>query len=329
MHREQSDMDDILFETPENPIPPHHSAGYFKGYDGTRLRYALFRNESGLARGTVILLHGRNECIEKYFETIADLNAAGLWVATFDWRGQGGSDRLMSAQRPGHVDSFLDYQHDLSRFIDDVVLPDARLPFFVLAHSMGGLIALSSATHIQNRIERMVVTAPFVGLARQKAPQWLIALMARSACLLGFGKKQLSKDLGTRPFEGNPLTSDPARFARYAALCDAHPQLALGPPTARWLSEMFTAIRNVNRPNYLSSIMIPTIVLAATADPIVPFQTVERLSQYFRAGQLIPINGARHEIFQERDLYRHQALAATLAFIPGSDAEDINIGTVF
>ncbi len=321
-------MDSILFETPENPAPKNCTAGYFKAYDGTRLRYALFRNKSGAARGTMILLQGRNECIEKYFETISALNAAGLWVATFDWRGQGGSDRLMNAQRPGHVDSFQDYQHDLERFIDDVVLPDARLPFFILAHSMGGLIALSSAIHIQNRVERMVVTAPFIGLARQKAPQWLIALIARTACILGFGKSQLSKDLGARPFEGNALTSDPARFGRYAALIEAQPQLALGPPTARWLSEMFAAIKKVNRPDHLSAIMIPTLVLGATADPIVPFHAIERLSQYFRAGRLIPINGARHEIFQERDLYRNQALAATLAFIPGTGASDLQADTV-
>jgi lysophospholipase len=320
-------MDRILFDTPENPVPANHTAGYFKGYDGKRLRYALFRSGGSPAKGTIILLQGRNECIEKYFETIAQLNAAGLWVATFDWRGQGGSDRLMDAPRPGHVDSFQDYQHDLERFMDDVVLPDARLPFFILAHSMGGLIAFSSAVQLQNRVERMVVAAPFIGLARQKVPHWLLAMLARAACILGLGKKQLSKDTGARPFEGNALTSDIDRFDRYVTLTQEQPQLSLGPPTARWLSEMFSAIKKVNRPDHLSAIMIPTLMLGATADPIVPFRAIERLSQYFRAGRLIPVHGARHELFQERDLYRDQAMAATLAFIPGSDARDIQAGT--
>lgn len=35
----------------------------------------------------------------------------------------------------------------------------------------------------------------------------------------------------------------------------------------------------------------------------------------------MPINGARHEVLQERDVYRQAALAAFHAFIPGADAE--------
>jgi len=40
----------------------------------------------------------------------------------------------------------------------------------------------------------------------------------------------------------------------------------------------------------------------------------EELSRNFRAAQLIPVIGARHELFQERDIYRAQALAALDAF---------------
>ena len=41
---------------------------------------------------------------------------------------------------------------------------------------------------------------------------------------------------------------------------------------------------------------------------------------------LIEIDGARHELFQEADRYRAQAMAAIDAFIPGSDAEDTGLG---
>jgi lysophospholipase len=101
----------------------------------------------------------------------------------------------------------------------------------------------------------------------------------------------------------------------------AHPGLAVGPPTARWLLEAFRTIERVMTPNHLFSITIPTVVIAPTRDGVVPYMAQERLSRYFRAGQLVPVNGARHEIFQERDVYREAALAAFNAFIPGSDAE--------
>ncbi len=84
-------MEATLHETPANPAPANHTVGFFTAHDGVKLRYAVFRSEISPARGTVVLLHGRNECIEKYFETIRDLNAMGMWVATYDMRSQGGS----------------------------------------------------------------------------------------------------------------------------------------------------------------------------------------------------------------------------------------------
>ncbi len=99
-------MTTILRSTPDNPIPDNHVAGFFDGAGGRKIRYAIFKTRTPVARGTVVLLQGRNELIEKYFETIAELNAAGLWVATFDWRGQAGSERLLPEAGRGHVERF-------------------------------------------------------------------------------------------------------------------------------------------------------------------------------------------------------------------------------
>ena len=57
-------------------------------------------------KGTVVVLPGRNECIEKYFETVRDLSDRGFATAVLDWRGQGGSDRLIRDAQRGHVKSF-------------------------------------------------------------------------------------------------------------------------------------------------------------------------------------------------------------------------------
>ncbi|MGO7565383.1 hypothetical protein ACC754_40680, partial [Rhizobium johnstonii] len=73
------------------------------------------------------------------------------------------------------------------------------------------------------------------------------------------------------------------------------------------------------------SITIPTIVIAPTRDGVVPYTAQERLSRSFRAGQLVPINGALHEIFQERDIYLAAALAAFHAFIPDSTMRSIRV----
>ena len=73
-------------------------------------------------------------------------------VATFDWRGQGGSDRLLRRSRLGHVHRFDAYVDDLETFFHEVVLPDCRGPFDVLAHSMGGAVAMLAAPRLLNRV---------------------------------------------------------------------------------------------------------------------------------------------------------------------------------
>lgn len=316
-------MDAILHATPGNPVPGQPMVGFFKGHRGTRLRYAVFRGEGSDIKGTIVLLHGRNECIEKYFETIRDLTSRGFWVATYDFRGQGGSERLLKDPRKGHVNRFKDYIRDLEIFLEQVVLPDTRLPFFVLAHSTGGLIALKAAPRLSNRIERMVLTAPFVGLGGQKMSSENIYRLSALASLTGFGRICLNKEEPRRHFDDNPLTSDPTRFARNQRMIADHPELFLGPPTARWLYEAHKAIEQVRAPRHLASITVPTVIIAPGNDPIVPFFYQEKLSQYFRAGQLVPVPGSRHEILQEQDRYRAQALAALLAFIPGGEPDEV------
>ncbi|MDO6965307.1 alpha/beta fold hydrolase [Rhizobium alvei] len=314
-------MTDILHATPDNPIPDNHFSGFFESHDGAKLRYAVFRCDASVPRGTIVLLHGRNESIEKYFETIRDLTRQGLWVATFDWRGQGRSHRHLKNHRRGHARNIRDFERDLDAFLEKIVLPDAKLPFFVLAHSMGSLIALKSAPHLENRIERMVLCAPFVGATGLGASVGLMKFLSGLATWTGFGWVQFSKDRPYRTFENNVLTSDPQRFARNETLARTWPSLALGPPTARWIRTMLRTIEEVQTLDHLKKIRIPCLILAPSGDRIVPYRHFEELSQKFRAGKLVTIQGAEHELLQERDLFRNQALAAIAAFLPGSDSD--------
>jgi lysophospholipase len=311
----------VLNDTPDNTAPDNVIGGYFEVRDGVRLRYAVFRSPATIASGTVVLLQGRNETIEKYYETIRELTDAGLWVATFDWRGQGGSERLIDNPLAGYVRRYEDYVSDLEQFIEAIVLPDARLPFFLIGHSMGGLIALLAAPRLANRIERMTVTSPFIGLHGRQAGTSIVRLVSSLATAVGLGGLSTN---GNRPinqtFEGNGLTHDPARFARNKAIYDSVPRLRLAGPTFRWVRESFKAIKTVNDPDHLASIRIPTLILAAGADNIVPIAEVEELASRFRAAELITIDHARHEMFQESDIYREQVMAAVRTFLPGGES---------
>jgi lysophospholipase len=311
-------MTELLHEIPENPIPAQATAGMFKAGDGMQIRYALF----GIRRlmGTVVVLPGRNECIEKYFETIADLSERGFGVAIFDWRGQGGSDRLIRDPERGHVDSFDSYVHDLEQFFDEIILPDCRGPFYILAHSTGALVALLAAPLMVNRVRRMVLVAPLLTVKNLPISMKSIRRLTGVLSFTGMGSVSVGKrgPRDVQSFGGNVLTNDPRRYARNAELCRQFPELALGGPTAAWIHAAFLASETVRNPEFMARIRIPSLIIAAGVDEVVSTPAIEEFARGLRSGTALTIDGARHEILQEADIYREQFLAAFDAFIPGT-----------
>ncbi len=157
-----------LVSIPANPVPDDVVVGTIKTPDQVELRFARFAPPAG-RKGTVCLFQGRAEFIEKYFETVRDLRARGFAVATFDWRGQGLSQHMLSDRRKGHVKSFRDYETDLETFMREVVLPDCPPPFYALGHSMGASVLIRVANRGIRWFDRMVLCTPLIDLGPQNA----------------------------------------------------------------------------------------------------------------------------------------------------------------
>jgi len=315
-------MPDLLFATDDNPIPEGAVCGRARMRDGVEIRYAIFPATGRPLQGTVVLLQGRNESIEKYYETARDLTARGFGVFTFDWRGQGGSDRLIRNREKGHVRSFRHYVADLDQLFADIVLPDCRAPFFVLAHSTGALVALLAAPAMVNRVRRMVLTAPLLDFRRSSISRPLLRRLTGMARLLGLGRLYLGGGPRSREqadLAANKLTSDPARYRRNLAIYAQNPELGIGGPTVAWVNAALRAMRQATDPDFTARIHIPTLIIAAGADEVVSTPAIEAYSRRLRSGSLLTIDGARHELLQEADRYREQVLAAFDAFVPGSD----------
>src|ERR1700757_4820181 len=117
--------------------------GSFPAGDGALLRWGHLPAKE--PRAECLLVGAFSECIEKYFETTADLAARGVSVWCLDWRGQGGSERprhFPSRPRP------LVFDRDargLALFTG--TLPVERRPRLLIAQSMGGAIALLCLRH--------------------------------------------------------------------------------------------------------------------------------------------------------------------------------------
>ena len=316
-----------LHPTTDNPIPPGVVVSSLRADDGALLRAARWV-PPGAARGTVAILNGRAEFIEKYFEVVAQLLDRGFAVATFDWRGQGGSARQLANPRKGHIDDFSVYSRDFAAFVDDVVATFCPKPWFGLAHSMGAAILLTIAHAGRCPFERMALTAPMVGLAGLRAPRaahWL-ALGLDSLGLGGaFAPGGGNESVSTQPFAGNILTSDPRRYARMAASVQVAPEIGLGWPTVSWVHAAFRVMKSFEEPEYARAIDTPSLIVAAGADLVVDTRAAERFAARLRTGHLIVVAGAEHEILMERDELRGQFWAAFDAFIPGAEGASARV----
>jgi len=308
-----------LVSIPANPVPDNAVAGSIKTPDGVTLRYVRFAPPPG-RKGTVVLLQGRAEFIEKYFETARDLRARGFAVATFDWRGQGLSDRTLSDRQKGYVRDFGQYAIDLDAIMEQVVLPDCPPPIFALGHSMGGAVAIRSCHSGSRWFERVVLSAPMIalptGMSRVAGPlARFMRLIGRGGAYIPAGNPDIS---GSEGFISNVLTSDPVRFARNAAVLEEEPALGLGSPTIGWADAALRQMREFSSPMYAGHIRQPMLVVAAGRDAVVSTPAIEEVGLHLLAGRHLILAGSRHEILQEQDHYRAQFWAAFDAFVPGT-----------
>ena len=307
--------------TPDNPVPGDPTLVSVTTRDGIPLRAAYWMPETEAPQGTVCVLQGRAEFIEKYFETVGELLDRGFAVVAFDWRGQGLSGRQVSNRRKGHVRRFSDYRHDLEAIRDQILVPHMPEPHFGLAHSMGGAIALNAAYETWLPFRRLVTTTPMIALCIIKRTR-ASAFVARILRFLGMGGMFVpgggETSISTLPFKGNRLTGDPERYARNAEVAHAIGAGAIGAPTVAWLDGAFRLMKRFADPRYAIKIRLPTLIVAAGADPVCATPATERFAARLKAGSVIVIPGARHEILMERDAIREQFWAAFDAFVPGT-----------
>jgi lysophospholipase len=269
-------------------------------------------------KGTVLILGGRAEFIERYFETMRDIMAMGYAVATFDWRGQGGSQRLLADRKRGHIDSFASYDADLDAIYSRILVAQCPKPFYGLAHSTGGHLLLR-ALRGKKWLERAVITAPLMGFHFGAWPEAVARGLAFIATKSGLSATYLP-GYSNLPFKRgdfgrNPLTSEIKRFDRDMLTLDEHPELAVGGPTYGWLRAALLSIDELQRWPEDRGPSCPTLIAMAGLDKVVNNVGTKAFLAQAPGFSSITIADSKHEILNEKDEIRQRFLAAFQAFI--------------
>jgi lysophospholipase len=276
--------------------PPGATAVWLKP-GAMRIRVAWWKAGD---KGTVVLLPGRTECIEKYGRAAGDLVRRGYSVITIDWRGQGLADRALPDPMSGHVGDFAEYQEDLDAMLAEADRAGLPQPYFLMAHSMGGCIGLRALIR-GVPFRAAVFSAPMWGITMAAWLRPVAQVVTAIAGPFGFSHRYAPTTgpetyLLQVPFEGNVLTTDRDMWAYMRDQVRAVPELGLGGPSLAWLGAALAecaALATQPSPN------VPAICALGTLEKVVDVPPVHLRMAGWSNGQLDLYPGAEHEIMME------------------------------
>ncbi|MFK5957041.1 MAG: alpha/beta hydrolase [Planctomycetota bacterium] len=253
--------------------------------DGTVLAGREWRPD-GQAQHHVLLVHGLGEHLARYDHLGESLAQQGVRTLGVDLRGHG-----MSKGRRGHVRRWSDYVSDMEAAAE--MLPPT---FTLLAHSMGGLIALDYLRIHADRVTKTVLSGPLVGEAVDN-PAWKKSIAGFLSVVLPW----LPIDNGIPMVD---LCTDAEEVKRFQ-----NDSMRVKTVTPRWYTEMLAAIDRVWEalPHYTT----PLHLHVAGEEKIIDRDALERFYQAWPAQKQRWIwEGGYHEILHEP--FREGVVAAML-----------------
>lgn len=297
-----------LHEAGDYPCPAGGKALFVPVKGGAKIRVAMWHagpREEAPFRPLLLLLSGRGEFIEKYYEPIGALLQRGFDVLTLDWRGQGLSSRMLDDRLRGYVDHFDTYLDDLDRVLLSIAPFDKRVtePKILMGHSMGGNLSLQYAIRNPQRVQAIALCAPMVGMRLPTSPLIFEAAL-RFNLLLGRGEAYPTggpSDPTPHTFEQQKVTRDKGRFASDRDFFRVEPDLLVKGATIGWLAAASEAVRAVKWRSSIAKLTMPILLQSAVADKLVPTQSHEAYVKRLKNGTFIGIDDAEHELMREID----------------------------
>lgn len=286
--------------------------------DGIRLRTAVWSTADGTDdRGTVLILNGRAEFLEKYQEFASELVQRRFRVVSFDWRGQGLSTRTPPEDETAHTLSFEPLVADAIVMTDRLINPDDG-PAILFGHSMGGGLGLRLLAERPGAFAAAIFTAPMIDPVGSRGGRTLARLLAPLMVLFGRALRHPpGEDYRLEAIRlagyNELLTSDPVRGHVQRALILQNPALGVRGVTWGWLSAAFAAGRRLRAA--APSIRTPTLFVLAGIEALVDNPGAEAIAAAMPAAEVVRYAEARHEILMETDAIRVRFWADVDAFL--------------
>ena len=291
---------------------------HFIGAKGAKIAYAAVGLNKH-PRANVIFIPGYTETYLLNAETIKTLSDANYNVYVLDHRGMGLSDSVGSNPKISHLESFDHFVEDVNTFatlVKEKFIKDSKIPQYMFAHSMGGLVALHYLQQHQDNYQKVFFSTPLFSVFLRGVPEFIVRSAARYMTYFGFGNELIighnRRTVADIPPTISSVSSSKARLTKYTQLLTNRPKLFLWGPSYSWLNEVLKATDAIKE--IAATIKTKTLILQADRDYYVSNQGHKAFCESAFHCRIEKIEGAKHEIFKEVNIFRHKAERTLLNF---------------
>ncbi|MBQ3483248.1 MAG: alpha/beta hydrolase [Clostridia bacterium] len=268
--------------------------GFFEGHGGVQLRYVYYRADAPC--GTVFLLHGLGESVEKYRELCYYFLLENRSVVLYDHRGHGLSTREAD-ETVTHVRAFSQYVDDLDAAVRRFA--DTPAPHDLFSHSMGGAIAALYLERGGDFFRRAILTAPMIAPTRKGLPMWATVAYCRFAERRGRGAERVRF---LRPFSKKESfryshARSRARFETYYRFKQENDGHWNGPPTYSWTAEAYRVPRAILKKGAPERVRAEVRLYSAEHDLLVAAAPQRKFAARVPHATFVPVKNAKHEIY--------------------------------
>lgn len=238
-------------------------------------------------RAVVGLLHGGAEHSGRYPHTAKRLTSVGFQVDAFDQRSHGASDRVHGV--PLQIERFDDLLDDTEAWLASRRAAHGQRPFFVLAHSMGALIALTLAARDRLHVDGLITTGAALTVLAPEA-------FAKAAQLGATDPDAIVSRLPRGGFDAGTRDSDMRAIAEADEL---HADVA-GVP-ALFMAEVAAITAAIA--DELDAVRVPLLVLHGTDDRMAaPQRSVELVERAASTDKTLHlVEGGYHSLLRDLD----------------------------
>lgn len=230
-------------------------------------------------KGNILIVHGLHEHCLRYAHVAEALNKIGLNVYTFDLRGHGQSEGPKV-----NIKLVDEYREDVETVYRSI---PKNIPFFILGHSMGGLIVTDFLLfNERNDVKGVILSGAALEVGEDISP-----ILLKLANIIG----SMLPNLSTQKLDVKLVSRDPAEVKKYKT----DPLNYIGGTKAGLGKAVLNRIGELK--SKYEFFDYPTLIMHGGADKITNIKGSKELFEKAKSTDksLKIWDGAFHEIFNE------------------------------